>query len=314
MTLDPTRPSRRPLKIGLYIPNGDGPMGNGVAHWSDVLRLAQTAETVGFDSIWVADHTLFRFEGVPTHGRWECWSILSALAAATSRVEIGPLVTCMAFRNPALLAKIAETVDEISGGRLILALGAGWHEPEFTSYGYPFDHRASRFEEGFRIVHDLIKTGRSDFQGHYVATNDCELRPRGPRPGGMPIMIGTNGERLLRLTAQYADSWNTTWIRHPHELIPLREAVDAACESVGRDPATLERTACVFLDLPNFNGRWSWNDPQSPEPVQPEQAAERLSRFAEEGLSHVMLWLDPCTEAGIETFAETLALLDRPDR
>jgi alkanesulfonate monooxygenase SsuD/methylene tetrahydromethanopterin reductase-like flavin-dependent oxidoreductase (luciferase family) len=313
MTSDWTRSSHqtRPLKIGLYIPNGDGPMGNGVEHWRDVLLLARTAESVGFDSIWVADHTLFRFEGVPTHGRWECWSLLAALAAATSRVEIGPLVSCMAFRNPALLAKIAETVDEISGGRLILALGAGRHEPEFTSYGYPFDHRASRFEEGFQIVRDLIRTGQANFQGTYVAVNDFELRPRGPRPDGMPIMIGTNGARLLRLTAQYADSWNTTWLRHPHEVVPLREAVDAACEAVGRDPDTLERTACVFLDLPSYQGRWSWNDPQPPEPLQAEQAAERFRGFAREGVSHVMLWLDPCTVEGIEAFAESLALLDQ---
>ena len=139
---------KRPLKVGLYIPNGDGPMGNGIPHWSNVLAMARHAEDAGFDSVWVADHTLFRFEGIPTHGRWECWSLLAALAATTSKVEIGPLVTCMAFRNPALLAKIADTVDEISDGRLILALGAGWHEPEFSAYGYPFDHRASRFEEG----------------------------------------------------------------------------------------------------------------------------------------------------------------------
>lgn len=312
MTTRDTSPHRaRPLKIGLYIPNGDGPMGNGVAHWRDVLALARTAESVGFDSIWVADHTIFRFDGVPAHGRWECWSLLSALAAATSTVEIGPLVSCMGFRNPALLAKIAETVDEISGGRLILALGAGWHEPEFTSYGFPFDHRASRFEEGFQIVHDLIKTGRADVQGTYLSANECELRPRGPRPNGIPLMIGTNGERLLRLSARYADAWNTTWIRHPRDLVPLRDAVDAACAAVGRDPATLERTACVFLDLPTYTGRWSWNDPQPPDPLNPEQAADRLRTFADDGLSHVMLWLDPCTEAGIEAFADTLALLDQ---
>lgn len=307
----PVQRRNRPLKVGLYIPNGDGPMGYGVERWSDVLDLARAAEAVGFDSIWVADHTLFRFEDVPTHGRWECWSILSALAATTNRVEIGPLVTCMGFRNPALLAKIAETVDEISGGRVILGLGAGWHEPEFTSYGYPFDHRASRFEEGFAIVRDLLRTGHSDFEGRFASTADCDLRPRGTRPQGMPLMIGTNGERLLRLTAQYADAWNTTWIRHPHEVPTLRAAVDAACELVDRDPSTLDRTACVFLDLPTYTGRWSWNTPQPPEPLEPAAATDRLHGFAAEGLSHVMLWIDPCTVAGVEAFAETLSLLDR---
>jgi alkanesulfonate monooxygenase SsuD/methylene tetrahydromethanopterin reductase-like flavin-dependent oxidoreductase (luciferase family) len=301
----------RPLKLGLYIPNGDGPMGNGIARWRDVLAMARRAEEVGFDSVWVADHTLFRFDDVPTHGRWECWSLLSALAASTSRVEIGPLVSCMGFRNPALLAKIADTVDEISGGRLILALGAGWHEPEFTAYGYPFDHRASRFEDGVRIVHDLLRTGRSDFHGRYASVNDCELRPRGPRPAGPPIMIGTNGERLLRLTAQFADAWNTTWLRDPSEIIPLRAAVDAACHAVDRDPATLARTACVYLDLPSHDGRWSWSTPQPPQPRRPDEAADILRGFADEGISHVMLWLDPCSVRGIDDFAETIALLDR---
>jgi alkanesulfonate monooxygenase SsuD/methylene tetrahydromethanopterin reductase-like flavin-dependent oxidoreductase (luciferase family) len=301
----------RPLKIGLYIPNGDGPMGNGVARWQDVLALARRAEDVGFDSVWVADHTLFRFDGVPTHGRWECWSLLAALAAATSRLEIGPLVSCMGFRNPALLAKIADTVDEISGGRLILALGAGWHEPEFTAYGYPFDHRASRFEEGVRIVHDLLRTGRADVQGRYHTVSGCELRPRGPRPAGPPLVIGTNGDRLLRLAARYADAWNTTWLRHPAEIPPLRAAVDAACRAAGRDPATLARTACVFLDLPTFTGRWSWSTPQPPEPLQSHQAAARLRGFAAEGIAHVMLWLDPCTPAALDAFAETIAVLDQ---
>jgi len=216
----------------------------------------------------------------------------------------------MAFRNPALLAKIAETVDEISGGRLILALGAGWHEPEFTAYDYPFDHRASRFEEGLRIVHDLLRTGHADFQGQYATISDCELRPRGPRPAGLPIMIGTNGERLLRLTARFADAWNTTWLREPSEITPLRTAVDAACHAVGRDPATLARTACVFLDLPSYQGRWSWSGPQPQQPRQPAEAAQLLRGFAHEGISHVMLWLDPCTLGGIEDFAEAIALLD----
>ena len=301
----------RPLKLGLYIPNGDGPMGNGIERWTDVLAMARRAEEVGFDSVWVADHTLFRLSGVPDHGRWECWSLLAALAAATSHVEIGPLVTCMAFRNPALLAKIADTVDEISGGRLILAIGAGWHEPEFTAYGFPFDHRAGRFEDGLRILHDLLRTGRSDYRGRFAAVEGCELRPRGPRPAGPPIVIGTNGERLLRLTARYADAWNTTWLRDPNEIPPLRAAVDAACRDVGRDPATLARTACVFLDLPSYQGRWSWSEPQPPQPVAPAAAAAILRGFAQEGLSHVMLWLDPCTLAGIDEFAETIALLDR---
>jgi len=303
-------PTNRPLKVGLILPDTEREMGGATARWSDLAAMARQAEGLGFDSLWVADHLIYRFAGKEQQGPWECWSNLAALAAITTRVELGPLVACTSYRNPALQAKIADTVDEISGGRLILALGAGWHEPEFTAYGYPFDHRASRFEEGFRIVHDLLRIGHADYQGQYSSVTDCELRPRGPRPAGPPLMIGTNGKRLLRLTAQYADAWNTTWLRDPGEIAPLRTAVDSACIAVARDPATLARTACVFLDLPTYTGRWSWSTPQPPDPHQPEEAADLLRGFAREGISHVMLWLDPCTPAGIDAFAETLALLD----
>lgn len=210
----------RNLKVGLYLPNGDGLMSPGIHRWSDVLRLTRKTEDAGLDSVWVADHMIFRHEGHPTEGRWECWQMLGAMAAVTSRVEIGPLVCCMGFRNPALLAKIAETTDEISDGRLILGLGAGWHEPEFTSYGYPYDHRASRFEEGFKVLYDLIRTGESDFHGLYYTTDRAEMKPRGPRNGQIPIMIGTDGARMLQLTAKYANSWNTTWTRTVEEVLP----------------------------------------------------------------------------------------------
>src|SRR6476469_3537067 len=160
--------SRRPLKIGLDIPNGVGYMSGGLHSWADVLAFARAAETAGFDSIWVADHMLFRMQGeTETQGRWECWSLLAALAAVTTSVEIGPLVSCLSFRNPGLLAKIVETVDEISNGRLILAVGAGWHESEYAAFGFPYDHRTSRFEEGFAIVHGLLRADVSDFKGVY---------------------------------------------------------------------------------------------------------------------------------------------------
>ena len=165
---DTVEQRRRPLKVGLYIPNGDGYMSGSINRWADVLAMAGAAEDAGFDSVWVADHMLFRFDGdTESQSRWECWSLLAGLATVTKRVEIGPLVSCMSFRNPGLLAKTAETIDEMSGGRLILAVGAGWHEPEYTAFGIPFDHRASRFEEGFAILHELLRTGRSNFRGDY---------------------------------------------------------------------------------------------------------------------------------------------------
>jgi alkanesulfonate monooxygenase SsuD/methylene tetrahydromethanopterin reductase-like flavin-dependent oxidoreductase (luciferase family) len=302
----------RPLKIGLYIPNGDGIMGGGNRRWRDVLAIAQRAEEIGFDSIWVADHLLFRFEdNEPTTGRWECWSLLAALAASTSRVELGPLVSCMSFRNPALLAKIAATTDEISGGRLILGIGAGWHEPEYHAYGFPFDHRVSRFADGVEIVAGLLRAGWVNVSGRYERAPNCELRPRGPRPGGIPLMIGGKGERMLKLTACYADLWNTTWLSDPADFVLLNTAVDAACEAGGRDPSTLARSACVLVDHPNHIGRWTWEKPLPPPPREPAAIADALHRFAEVGVSQAMLWPDPSTLHGVEALAPVLELLDQ---
>jgi len=300
----------RPLKVGIMLPDTEREMGGRSARWADLLAMARTAEEAGFDSLWVADHLIFRFENEEPRGPWECWSLLSALAAVTTRVEIGPMVSCTAFRNPALLAKIADTVDEISGGRLILGLGAGWHEPEYRAFGYPFDHRVGRFEEALTIVHGLLRDGQIDFSGTYYEARECELRPRGPRPGGPPIMIGTTGERMLRLTARHAALWNAWGANSPDRVPALREKVDAACAAVGRDPATLERTVTVLIDLPNRTGR----PPREQGPFltgSPEEIAGAFRGYAREGIIHIQAVLDPNTVAGIEALAPVLSLLDR---
>jgi alkanesulfonate monooxygenase SsuD/methylene tetrahydromethanopterin reductase-like flavin-dependent oxidoreductase (luciferase family) len=297
------------LKVGLYIPNGDGSMTTTAKHWNDILELSVAAEHAGLDSVWVADHMIFDFPNVEIQGRWECWTVLAAIAQATSRVEIGPLVSCLGFRNPALLAKMAETVDEISGGRLILAVGAGWHEPEFTTYGFPFDHRASRFEESFEVIYRLIRDGEVDFTGTYVSAPSCKLRPRGPRNGALPILVGTDGPRLLKLTAKYADGWNTTWSRSVDEVLPRIEALDAACDDIGRDPATIGRSCCVHLDLPEAEGVWMHTGLVPPTPRNTSQAAEFLASYADAGIDHVMLWLDPCTVDAVEQAGEVVRRL-----
>jgi len=299
---------KRPLKVGLMFPDTEREFGGGTARWADLLAMARLAEDAGFDSIWVSDHLIFRFEGKEPQGIWECWSLLSALAAATSRVEIGPLVSCTSFRNPALLAKIADTVDEISGGRLILGLGAGWHEPEYAAFGYPFDRRVGRFAEALQIIVPLLRTGHVDFAGEYYQARDCELRPRGPRPAGPPIMIGTTGARMLRLTAEYADIWNAWALNTPEDVTAARDKVDAACLDAGRDPATLQRSCSILVDLPGRAGR-----PREDGPVlvgNPETLANSLRRHADLGISHVQVVLDPNNLAGIEKFALVLEKLD----
>ena len=185
-----TEGSRRPLKVGLDIPNGDGYMSGTINHWSDVIAMAKAAETPDLTPYGSPTTCSSGTRATPRRKVvGNCWSLLAGLAAATSRVEIGPLVSCMSFRNPGLLAKIAETVDDMSNGRLNLAVGAGWQNPEYTAYGFPYDHRASRFEEGFTILHDLMRTGRSDFKGKYYEVDDCVVLPRGPRLNKIPLVV-----------------------------------------------------------------------------------------------------------------------------
>ena len=300
--------SRRPLKVGINLPTTERAMAGKTAGWADLMAFAQRAEALGFDSLWVPDHLLVAWQE-QTHGIWECWSLLAALAVVTSRVELGPLVTCTAFHNPALLAKMADTVDEISGGRLILGLGAGWNGPENRAFGIPTDHRVDRFEEALQIIVPLLRTGQVDFEGHYYQARDCVLRPRGPRPAGPPILVGAKGPRMLRLAATYADLWNAEGpLRKPEDIIPLRVLGDATCSEVGRDPATLGRSASIVINLPTPQARSGHGQPVA---TSAEEIARQFRGYAHEGLSHVQLWLTPNNVASIEWFAQVLDLLDR---
>jgi alkanesulfonate monooxygenase SsuD/methylene tetrahydromethanopterin reductase-like flavin-dependent oxidoreductase (luciferase family) len=258
----------------------------------------------------VTDHFIHRSE-TETRGPWECWSLISAIAAVTKRVEIGTLVLCTGFRNPALLAKMADTVDEISGGRLILGLGAGWNEPEYRAFGYPFDHRVDRFEEALTIITGLLRTGQIDFEGAYYQARECELRPRGPRPEGPPILIGTTGKRMLSLTAKHADHWNV-WFgpidNSAEKLAELMKEVDAACATEGRDPATLDRSAAVKVEVgPHAPSTMS----VAPLRGTPAELAELLRAYTAVGATEVQIWPEPNTVAGVEAFGRVLEELDR---
>ena len=301
------------------IPIVEGEMDGGSARGADVLAMARMAEAVGFDSVWVPDHVLIHDEGREPQGAWECGAMLGALCAATFRVEIGALVVATSFRNPALTAKIASTVDELSNGRFIFGLGTGRHEPEHRAYGYPFDRQVDRFEEALQIILPLLRQGYVDFEGTYYAARECELRPRGARPGGPPILIGAlgTGPRMLGLTARYADLWNgwLTWSRSwPDAIPPIRERIDAACEAEGRDPATLGRTVSILVRVPERHANLVSSSPTgSGEPLtgSPEEIAEALRGFAREGISHVQVIHAPSNVHGIEGFAPVLEALDR---
>ena len=282
--------------------------------WPELREMAHVAEQVGFDSLWVGDHLLYRRpEG--NVGPWEAWSTLAALAETTSRVEIGPLVAATSFHNPAMLAKKAATIDEISGGRLIVGLGAGWNEPEYSAYGFPFDRRASRFEEAFTIIRTLLRDGRIDFDGEFYQARDCELVPRGPRSTGPPLMIGSIGRRLLEFTAPHIDAWNAwhDWFGNtPEGVRPLSAALDEACRAAGRDPAQVARTVTVLVQMAGGKGRRTeLTQPTPPQRGTPDQLAELLKAYARAGVAHVQLVLDPITAASIAEFGQVLEVLDR---
>ena len=301
----------RPLKVGVQLPETER-----VVPWRELRQMAETAEAIGLDSIWVGDHLLYRGDGRPMRGPWEAWTTLAALAGVTERVEIGPLVASTSFHNPAMIAKQAATLDAISGGRLVLGLGAGWNEVEYRAYGFPFDRRVSRFDESFTIIRTLLREGRCTFHGTFFDLDDCELLPRGPRPAGPPLMVGSEGERMLSITLPHVDAWNAwfTWFGNtPQGYRLMREKVDAACRAAGRDPAEVARTVAVFVSFPDALGRQLGDltdaeaDPISGEPA---ILADALRDFAAEGVSHVQLVLDPITVESIAALQPALALLD----
>ena len=213
------------MEIGVVLPLAEYPWKQ--PSYSEIRALALSAEDSGFDSVWVFDHLLFRgAPGEPTEGIWESWTILSALAEATERVRLGTLVLCTAFRNPAVLAKMAVTLDEVSGGRLILGLGSGWHEPEFEAFGVPFENRVSRFEESLHVITSLLRTGTLDFEGRHIRIRGGELRPRGsPRlwpadpGGGLPAEDAAPG----RPPRRHVEHLLAGWAVDPGRLAGARE-------------------------------------------------------------------------------------------
>jgi len=292
----------------VVIPNGPDAPGGATFGWDHLRAVADAAEASGLDSIWVYDHLLFRFPGREPQGIHEAWTVLAALASVTSRVELGTIVLAMPFRNPALLAKMAVALDEVSGERLILGVGAGWHEPEFDAFGFPFDHRVGRFEEALQIMVPLIREGRADFVGRWHAARDVELIPWRRRADGssIPILIAGKRPRMLRLVAEHADSWNTAWLGPASELAPRVEPLREVLSAAGRDPATLEITVGVSVVLPQLS-----SDPLDAGGALSggvEELAEGLRAYRATGAGHLICAIEPATPQAVEHLAAAVAL------
>jgi probable F420-dependent oxidoreductase len=273
--------------------------------------MAQAAEEVGFDSIWVGDHLLYRGDGREERAPWEAFTLLSSLASATERVQLGPLVACAGFHPPALIAKMAATVDEISGGRFVLGLGAGWNRTEFDAFGIPFDHRVGRFGEAWTIIRELVGGGRSTFTGTYWRSDDAVLLPERPGSDSIPLMVGSNGERVLEITLPHAQSWNTWFTEYgntPEGFAERSARVSSIAERVGRDPSTVERSACVLVRLGAGGERP--HDPVVPAISGTAQhVADALRSIADAGADELIVVADPITEASIRTLGEAIALV-----
>jgi probable F420-dependent oxidoreductase len=301
----------RPCRVGVQLPEVERPVG-----WPELFSMARTAEAVGLDSLWLGDHLLYDLPGGITRGPWEVWTSLAAIAAVTSRIEIGPLVASTGFHTPAMLAKQAATVDAISGGRLVLGLGAGWNEREYRAFGHPFDRRVSRFEEAFTVIRTLLSEGRVDFHGTFYDVDDCVLDPMPVRPGGPPLMLGSVGPRMLRIGLPHVDAWNVWWSDYGNNakgFTELRERVEQAAAAAGREPGEVAATAAVLVQLPEGGGRLmgeTYNRPVAAVVGTPQAIAEHVRAMAEAGARHVQLVLDPITEQSIEVVGEALALLD----
>lgn len=294
------------MRVGVQLPEVERDV-----RWPEYLAMARAAEAAGFDSIWIGDHLLYRGDGRPERGPWEAWTLLSALAAVTTRVELGPLVACAGFHPPGLLAKMAATIDEVSGGRFRLALGAGWNEPEFDAFGIPFDRRVARFEEAFAILAPLLAGERVTAHGRHWSADDAVLLPTPARR--VPIMVGSNGPRMLSIALPRADAWNTWWEDYgntPEGFARLNESVTRAARAAGREPADILRSACVLVALDRDAGERPVTATAPPLEGSPEAIAAGLRAFAAAGADEVILVLNPSTEASIRALGASLALLE----
>ncbi len=300
------------MKLGLFLETTALDHAGPLASWSELRETAVLAERIGFDALFVPDHLILRnspyWRVTDTAARpsLESWTILSALAAVTSRAALGSFVLSNGFRNPALLAKMAVTLDDVSGQRLILGLGAGSYSPEHEAFGYPYDHLASRFEESLQILVPLLREGRVDFSGRYHEARACELCPKG-HSGRPPIWVAAYGPRLMQLAARFGDAFVTAWHTSPAAVSEIFGALAGICRDIGRDPATIGRVVGTFVAL------GSEADLRGPKAESlrggPEAIAKQLQALHAAGADYLVCRLSPGGRRGVERFEAVIAAI-----
>jgi probable F420-dependent oxidoreductase len=281
------------MKIGVILPISASDGISGLPTWPEMRDVATHSEAIGLDTVWVCDHFLSGPPGQPPEGIHEAWTVVSALAATTSRIEIGQMVMCVSFRSPAVLAKAAVTADTISGGRLTLGVGAGWYDLEYEALGLPTDHRVARFDEALQIMVPLLRGERVTVTGTYHQAGDAVLLP--PPDRRIPILIAGTKPRMLGLTARYADAWNTAWYADPDDRLTQQLAdMQAALEAENRDPATLRRTVGMNCEL-----------------AAADALARRLDAYQRLGIDDLVVGFEPVTREKLDRLARAIAIRSR---
>jgi alkanesulfonate monooxygenase SsuD/methylene tetrahydromethanopterin reductase-like flavin-dependent oxidoreductase (luciferase family) len=293
------------MKIGVILPAAEGDGDSETPGWPVIRSFARAAEARGLDSVWMYDHFFYKPATGPIEGQHEAWTIVSAVAAATDRVQIGTLVLCATFRSPALVAKMATSADDVSGGRLILGLGAGWHDPEYQAFGFPNGHRVDRFEEALQIVCPLLRGEVVTLEGRYHQVREAVLVPGPSRR--IPVLVAAFGPRMLRVTARYADAWNTAWYGAPDDRLRERlAAFDAAVAAEGRDAGAVSRTVGMIVRDPERAAPDEEDSEDASFSGSVEELARAIDDYEDLGLDHFILILQPMTEASLDRLAEAL--------
>lgn len=304
----------RETKVGLFFPQVGVP-------YSTMRERAQTADNLGYHSLWVVDHMWAR--GIPDMDHLESWTLMTALACATQKLRIGTLVLCNSYRNPALLAKMASTFDVISGGRLELGIGAGWMDEEYRGYGYPFPsvrERIEQLDEGLVVMKKLFTESRATFQGRYYSLDDAANNPKPVQKPHPPMLIGGAGEKLLlRVVAEHANTWNCP-NNASTELARKIDALKGHCDAVGRDFDDIEiseQSICVLGENEkDFKAKWAtakqllgaiFDLEKTAFRGTPEQVAEQLLDRRSQGVTFfTMLFSDFHDPETLQLFAENV--------
>jgi alkanesulfonate monooxygenase SsuD/methylene tetrahydromethanopterin reductase-like flavin-dependent oxidoreductase (luciferase family) len=281
--------------------------------WTELRDLAVQSEALGFDTVWTPDTLIGRIEpGGAIHGWWDAIALLAAIAASTSRIKVGSWVLASLYRDPGITAKQAATIDEISGGRFVLGIGAGSAGTASRAFGFEDDHVYERFEEALEILVPLLRAGRAEFEGTYRRARDLPQLPGGPRPGAIPILLAAHGSRGYRHAARLADIWSCYQLESGDaaELGPRIRALEAACLEVGRDPETIGRSAGIIVAplarddevVTTMYGR-AITGPA-------ERIATSVRALGQAGFTQVELWPEPMTGDALDAMAPVVGMLD----